>query len=53
MIATARCDELAIASEIERIDVLFMSSEGVLDCLGGDVPDLFMSISSLDQQVIE
>ena len=47
MIPTARCDELAVTSEIKRIDVLFMTGEGVLDCLCGNVPDLIATVSSL------
>lgn len=39
-IAGTRCDVASIRCEVERVDILLMSSELVKDALAGDVPDL-------------
>jgi hypothetical protein len=39
-IAAAGCDDLAVAGEVQRVDVLLVAGELMLDRTAGDVPDL-------------
>jgi hypothetical protein len=39
-VAGTRGDVTSIGSEVERVDVLFVTRELVKDALGGNIPDL-------------
>ena len=49
-VTTAGCNDLAVPSEVQGVNILLVSSELVLDSSGRDVPDL-VSVSKLQGQL--
>jgi hypothetical protein len=45
LVSTARCDETAIASKVQRVNVLLVSTEDVLNGARVDVPNLYLHSS--------
>lgn len=43
LVTTARSNITAVASEIERVDILVVAGEDVLDLARGNIPDLYRS----------
>lgn len=53
LITTAGSDVPPVTSEIKRVDILFMSSEDVLDRSSGNIPNLYASQFRLSKDDVE